>query len=226
MKPDFVIGDTHIPYTRGGYLEHCIKVRKEHGCGRVIHIGDLCDQHTVSPSFNRHPASRGTIEELALAKKTIREWGKAFPEMVVIVGNHDRRIARSAASVGIPEEFLRPLREIYEAPRGWEFKLRHQERGVLYVHGDPRGGKYIHRNLAEMNRQSVVCGHVHHVAGVELMASYRDLIFGCAVGCGVDDAAYAMEYAANHPQKSVISCAVVFGPASAGVFPMDLGTRR
>lgn len=37
-----VIGDTHFPFEQKGYLEFCLKIKKEHNCGTIVHIGDLC----------------------------------------------------------------------------------------------------------------------------------------------------------------------------------------
>jgi hypothetical protein len=50
-------------------------------------------------------------------------------------------------------------------------------------------------------------------------ANYK--VFGCAVGCGVDQTSYAMAYG-KHFKKSAIGCAVVFGGDTALNEPMNL----
>jgi hypothetical protein len=46
-------------------------------------------------------------------------------------------------------------------------------------------------------------------------------VFGCAVGCGIDNTSYAMAYGKNF-KKPAIGCAVVFGGKYAINEPMEL----
>jgi hypothetical protein len=45
-----VIGDTHYPFQREGYLEHLLKCRTDYNCGTIVHIGDVIDN--AYSSFN------------------------------------------------------------------------------------------------------------------------------------------------------------------------------
>ena len=43
-----VIGDTHIPFEHPGYLDFCKAVEKEFSCNKVVHVGDLIDNHSIN----------------------------------------------------------------------------------------------------------------------------------------------------------------------------------
>src|SRR5690606_32977836 len=49
-NPDniLVIGDTHEPFSKDGYLKFCRDTQEKFDAGTVVHIGDLTDNHAVS----------------------------------------------------------------------------------------------------------------------------------------------------------------------------------
>jgi hypothetical protein len=64
-------------------------------------------------------------------------------------------------------------------------------------------------NTARENRQSTVIGHLHTVCNTRYLASYKDLIFGMSVGCGIDHEKYAFAYGKENSRKPVVSCGVI-----------------
>lgn len=36
-----VIGDTHFPFVKKGYLDFCLDIKRRVKCEQVVHIGDL-----------------------------------------------------------------------------------------------------------------------------------------------------------------------------------------
>ncbi len=43
-----IVGDTHCPVMIDGYPEWCMDVFDQWGVERIVHIGDLTDQHAAS----------------------------------------------------------------------------------------------------------------------------------------------------------------------------------
>lgn len=216
-----VIGDTHLPFVRKGYLEHCMEVQRRFNCGTVVHIGDLLDNH-YSSYHETDPDGKSAKDELDLAKELLVDWKKAFPEVKICIGNHDSLpTTRKAKSAGISSAWLRSYSEVLDLP-GWDFQITHEVNGVLYIHGTGSSGDKAAMNRALNFRKSVVQGHIHTVANVNWNVSEIDKVFAMQVGCGIDDKTYAMEYARFNTKKSVISCGVVIDGKLPIVVPMEL----
>src|SRR5689334_7460362 len=49
-NPDniLVIGDTHFPFCKSGYLSFVREQQERFDCGRIVHIGDECDNAAMS----------------------------------------------------------------------------------------------------------------------------------------------------------------------------------
>lgn len=216
-----VISDTHEPFCRKGYLQFCLKQKKKYKCDIVVHVGDLVDNHAIS--YHDHdPDGLSPKDEYELAKKKLRNWFVAFPKVYLCKGNHDRMIDRKGKTEGLPEEFFRPFREIWELPDGWIDGFEFEFNGVLFKHGINCGGKNGHLNAAINERQSTVIGHNHIYAGVDWDATHKDCIFGMSVGRGIDKDAYAFAYGRDFKKRPIIGCGVVFSATNAMFIPMDL----
>ncbi len=86
-------------------LEHCKNIEREYRCDSVIHIGDLVDNHATS--FHDHdPDGRSPGDECKLALKECEEWYRAFPNVKICIGNHDRLPFRKAFTAGLPKNCL------------------------------------------------------------------------------------------------------------------------
>lgn len=216
-----IIGDTHEPFCKDGYLEHCLAVQKEYNCGTVVHIGDLVDNHAVS--YHEHdPDGKSPGEEYKLALERCQKWYQAFPNVKICIGNHDKLPFRKAFTAGLPANWLKSYQEMFNSPKGWDWDFIHKINGVIYQHGTGMSGEMASVNAARENRQSTVIGHLHTVSNIRFLASQKDLIFGMSVGCGIDHAKYAFAYGKEAPRKPVLSCGVVIDGKLPINIPMNL----
>lgn len=207
-KNILIIGDTHEPFTKEGYLAFCRKIQEEYDCGTVIHIGDLTDNHAVS-YHEKSPDGMSAINEFNAAKAACKNWYYTFPNVKICIGNHDALPFRKAFTAGLPEGWLKSYQELLESPPTWEWSFKHIIDGIIFQHGTGLSGEMAAINTARENRQSTVIGHLHTVCNTRYLASYKDLIFGMSVGCGIDHEKYAFAYGKENSRKPVISCGVI-----------------
>jgi len=200
-KNVIIIGDTHLPFEKEGYLEFCREQQEKYNCGTVVHIGDLIDNHAVS--YHEHdPEGMSIGDEYKLALTKARQWYQVFPTVKVCIGNHDALPFRKAFTAGLPSTWLKNYQEMFESPKAWDWAFTHEIEGVIYQHGTGLSGEMASINCARENRQSTVIGHMHTVMNTRFLASFKDLIFGMNVGCGIDHTKYAFIYLLYHNQPS------------------------
>lgn len=219
-KNVLVIADTHEPFCRKGYLEHCRKTQEKYNCGTVIHIGDEVDLCALSV-WEKDPDGLSAQSEYTLALVGMKKWYEVFPEVKVCIGNHSERMFRLARTAGIPKRFLKTYEEIWEAPKGWKWDTSWDINKVLYIHGTGMSGENAAITKARSLRQNTVIGHIHTEAGVKYSASSKDLVWGMQVGGAIDDKAYAFAYAKEHLKKSIVGCGVILDQVPLFI-PMDL----
>ena len=143
--------------------------------------------------------------------------------MNICIGNHDLLIYRKAKTHGFSKAFVRTWNEIFDLPKDWIWNTRFVEDNILFMHGTGFSGLYPHANACRQHRMNVVMGHCHSVAGVEYTACEKDLLWGMAVGSGVDDKKVVFDYGQDNPRKSIISCGVILeGGKIPLVIPMEL----
>lgn len=215
-----VVGDTHMPCLKRGYIDHLYNVYVQYECDRVVHIGDLCDNYALS-YHSKLPKLKDPIREYEQALSQVKQLTDAFPEADLLMGNHDCLPYRWSQDVGIPEEMLKDYGSIMELPDSWVVHPRYHQLkidGVIYQHGD-RG-----RSSAELNAKaefcSVVQGHHHAKSGVTYISNARKQIMAVQTGCGTDYKALAQSYGVKYSSKPVMSCAVVIDGKKAFVEPM------
>jgi predicted phosphodiesterase len=215
-----VIGDTHEPFCKDGYLEFCREVQEKYNCGTVVHIGDLVDNHAMS--YHEHdPEGRSIGDEYRLALSRTKRWYRTFPNVKICIGNHDALPFRKAFTAGLPSTWLKSYQEILQSPKTWEWDFIHEVNGVLYQHGTGMSGEMAAINAARENRQSTVIGHLHTVCNTRFLASFKDLIFGVSVGCGINHKTYAFAYGRENTRKPVVSCAVILDGKTPINIPMN-----
>lgn len=224
MKNILVIGDTHIPFEKKGYLEFCKRIYKECNCTEVVHIGDLVDNHAIS--YHEHdPDLWSPIKEMEEADKILKKWFKAFPKVKLCRGNHDKLVDRKAKTVGLPRRCFKAYREIWNLPDEWEDGFSFIINRVKFQHKG-KGGKNGPLNTAIANRISTVVGHNHSTGvGVQHSANELDAVFGMNVGCGIDRHKLAFAYGEDFLDKPFVSCGVVSYSrrgTNATVYPMEM----
>jgi predicted phosphodiesterase len=203
-----VIGDTHLPFEHRYYLDFCVEIKNRVKCARVVHIGDLVDNHSIS--YHEHdPNGKSPQDEMKEVDIHLQRWFKAFPEIMLCRGNHDRLVDRKGRTAGLPERAFKQFRDIWNLPDKWRDDFSFEIDNVRYTHGTGLSGDYAHIKAASANRQSTVIGHTHHSLAGDYLVSEKDRIFGVNVGCGIDRRTYAFEYGRDFIKKQVLGCGVV-----------------
>jgi len=219
-----IIGDTHLPYMLKGYREFCYETFNTFSVDEIVHIGDEVDNAALS--YHEKQTGMPNVEtEMEQAQKEMNLWYNLFPDVKVCVGNHSALPFRQATTAGIPARMMKSYEQIWESPDGWKWALNWTIDDVLYTHGIGAGGQNGALKLAMKNRQSTVIGHSHSFGGVGYSASYRDLLFGMNVGCGIDHEHMAFNYGKDFASKPTIGCGIVIDGKTAMFIPMDLGTK-
>jgi len=190
------------PFSRNGYINFCKAIYEKHGCNQVIFIGDLVDNH-FSSFHDTDPDGHGAAEELKLAKQSIAEWYRIFPDAKVCIGNHDLIPIRKSFNAGLSKMWIKSISEVLETPN-WQYAEEFIFDDILYTHGT--GRKAVNRMLADTT--SVVQGHYHSESYITYAVGRNKKMFAMQVGCGVDDKSYAMAYG-KHFDKMHINCGVV-----------------
>lgn len=220
-----VIGDTHIPYELDGYMEFCKEQFDAWNVDTVVHIGDLVDHHALS-FHDSEPTLKHANGELGDARVQLQPWYETFPDVTLITGNHDLIPARQLTKIGIDSEvWMRPLQEVYDFPSGWKITDEVMIDGVLYHHGYTSVGVNGFRNDAKNRMVSTVSGHAHGNAGISASASDHRLVWGMAVGCGIDNTKMAFVYGKHFKNKPIVSCGIVIDGRTPVVEFMDLGEQ-
>lgn len=199
-----VVGDLHEPFSLPEYFDHCVDAYQRWNCTNVIFIGDLIDSHYAS-YHEADPDGYGAGYELELAIERLGKWTQTFPVADVVIGNHDRIVARKAFSGGIPKAWIKDYNEVLRAP-SWTFGDRFEYDGVQYIHGE--GGTARTKCRADM--QSTVQGHLHTQLYTEYYTSNNGVVFGSQIGCGIDFDQYAFAYA-KRGRRPALGCAIVIG---------------
>jgi predicted phosphodiesterase len=220
-----IIGDTHLPFMKDGYLEFCQQTFNTFSVDEVIHIGDEVDNSAIS-YHEKQTGMPNADSEMDQAMRDMKRFYRAFPDVKVCVGNHSALPFRKATTAGIPTKMLKTYEDMWEAPKGWKWELNFTIDEVLYTHGIGAGGQNGALKLAMKQRQSTVIGHSHAFGGVGFSASYRDLIWGMNVGCGVDIDHLAMSYGKDFASKPTLGCGIVADDGRTPLFiPMPLGDK-
>ena len=201
-----VIGDVHAPYTKTGYLEFCQRCYAEYNCNQVIFIGDLAD-HQYSSFHDSNPDLSGGKDELEYAIAEIHKWRDAFPVADVIIGNHDRIIARKMFKAGIPSQWMKSYNEVLGTDWNWTERIVYDD--VQYVHGE--GGTASTK--AKNDMMSTVQGHIHTQCYVQWFSGQKR-VFSMQTGSGVDRDSIGMSYAKAFKFQQ-LACGVVIGGHTA-----------
>jgi predicted phosphodiesterase len=217
-----IIGDTHLPYELDGYLDFCQETFDKWGVNRVIHVGDFVDNHSLS-FHDSEPMLHNVTGEYESALERAQDWYEAFPEATLIMGNHDRIPARQLRKLGMePSIYMRPIEELLGMP--WDVVDQIEIDNVLYHHGETAGGINGFRKDCEQRMRCTVSGHNHSNAGISATATDEQLVWGMAVGCGVNQKHMAFAYGKNFAKKPIIACGVVID-GEPHIELMDLGSK-
>lgn len=204
-----VFGDLHIPYHKPGAIDFLKAVAKKYKPTKIICTGDELDNHSMS-FHDSDPDLLGAGDELSKAIEDIKELYDIFPIVDLVDSNHGSMVFRKMKFSGVPLKYIRSMKEIIEAPEGWNW-----HKDYTYTMGNGQdlfvthGLKKNSRQLAEQFGCSVIQGHYHEDASIHYSSSPRQLIWGCSAGCLVDDKSLAMEYNKSNMKRPILSCVVI-----------------
>ena len=128
-----VIGDLHAPFELDGYFDFCKQTYANYNCNQVIFIGDIIDNH-YSSFHSTDPDGMGGSDELEHAIEDIQKWSREFPVADVLIGNHDRIIARRSFDSAIPKIWIKSYNEVLGTNWNWTERIVYDN--VQFVHGE------------------------------------------------------------------------------------------
>ena len=188
-----IIADLQFPYEHPNALNFYSNLKDKFKPDIIVQIGDLIDNHHAS-HFLKEVTLPNATEEISQVQQKIKQWGKVFPKMIVLKGNHEARLEKAMQRVGLPSSMLKTVPEIFAFPKGWEYKTTVKIDNVLYTHFAGIGGKHSTRRTAELARQPIVQGHLHKSCGIEYHKTEFGLTFCMTVGGMINETSPAFNY--------------------------------
>ena len=205
LKYDYLfLPDLHIPAIDWKAVEWAARKRDQFKIDKVVQLGDLTDQRIWS-RFSHDPDFDNPDREWDMVERDMRRLHKLFPEMTIILGNHDSRIIKKAVEAGLPSQLMRTLSDIFPF-KGWEWHTKPEplvlEQQIAVVHGDELTGAVAHK--AQAMGMCLVQGHTHQ-ARLEYVTMFNKTIWGAEAGCLVDVDSSAFRYAQKNPRRQTKS---------------------
>lgn len=204
-----IFGDLHMPFHKEGSIEFLKAINKKYKPTKIICTGDEVDNHAMS-FHDTDPDNPGAGEELEDAIEYMKKLYHIFPEVDLVDSNHGSMVFRKAKFSGIPMKYIRSMKEVLEAPSGWNW---HKDYTYQMINGQDlfvtHGLKKNTLRLAEQYGCCVVQGHYHEDSSIQYSSSPRQLIWGCSAGCLIDDDKMAFEYNKSNMKRPILSCVLI-----------------
>ena len=205
-----VVPDLHVPALHWDGVEWMVELFRKYNVGKVICIGDLIDNHATS-RWGTYSDSLSPDDEWEAAMRELNRLHQLIPEMVIITGNHCRRVSIRSSESDIPKKFIKTLGEVVNLG-GWEFwdktGIPYEYDGVYYIHGDGLGSPNNPALQAERMGGNTCSGHTHKLRLGFASSPIRSL-WGMQVGCLIDSGHYGMRYGANMVSKIQLGCGII-----------------
>jgi metallophosphoesterase superfamily enzyme len=201
-----VIPDTHFPYHRKSLFTDLKDIIKDFEPNRIVHIGDMVDSHSIS-RYTPNPNTISASDEFSKAKLCIQELNSVTKKIPLdlCLGNHDLRYFRIAAESRIPDMCLKPFRELFEIPKGWNINNEYIIDDIYFTHGKSSSpGKTAHAY-----GMPSVEGHYHSLFSINYFNHPKFNIWSAYCGSAFDDYSLSGTYAANSLAKSVYGFLVI-----------------
>ena len=208
MKNTLIISDTHAPYHHRDTLAFLDALIAEYDLVEAKHTGDIVDNHFGS----FHDIEQGTHspqDEHRLACRFIKKLEERFPELTVVLGNHDILSERKATRAGIQLPHIRSFNDRYDVNWNWVdedyFKID-QYNDCLLVHSIATSTL---ANATKFSHCSIQ-GHHHSSYGIEYFSDKQTLRWSATAGCLIDQHSPAFNYARRAILKrAIIGCMVI-----------------
>lgn len=200
----------HFPFHNKNVFDFLNDLNNEYKFDRVVDLGDTTDAYALS-RYPKSPSALSASEEMKRVRKCIAILGSIFPKVEVMESNHSERLYSKALVNGIPREYIKPYKEIIEAPKDWKWhkdliltidKTRDK---VYFCH--EKGANAL--SLAKSISMNVVMGHLHSTAGIQYFTTPLDEYFAVQTGCLISDKGVAFEYNKKHVFRPVLSAAII-----------------
>lgn len=220
MKNTLIISDTHFPYHHRDTFDFLAAANDAYGCEQYKHTGDMVDHHNAS-YHEIEWGSMGAMEEHKHAKKAVQRLSDMFPEMDVVLGNHDNLPVRKAKTIGIPESHLKSYNDVYGTNWNWQDKFYfpvNKYGNCLLVH--TMGANTL--SNARSHSHHSIQGHHHGKFGIEYFADTEILRWSMTVGCLVDPNSPAFNYAKGATlNRPILGCGAIIDDQPV-LIPMQL----
>lgn len=208
----FVLGDIHIPYMSWKAINQVADdIKRAQDAGdevKVVQVGDLLDMRAWS-RWPKDAESENAQREWDNAEIELEKLNKLIPQMHIIFGNHDRRIATRASESQMPRQLVKTLDHYFDFP-GWKWHAGTDPliiNDVMVLHGDETTYSSA-GHLATKYGRSVVYGHTHRMS-LEYMALFDKKYWGMNVGWLGDVQQTAFNYSRQSPGKYQLGYGVV-----------------
>lgn len=203
------IQDQHFPYHHPDIFPFLREVQKRIKPTLVVNMGDEVDNHDIS-FHDSDPNLPSAGDELKMAAKCLRKLEKLFPKMVLLDSNHGSLAHRKFIANGIPQEYLKPLNDVYGVGKGWEWVndltiALPNGQPTYFCHGKRKNGTL----LAQQYGMNVVQGHYHESMDIGYISNPLNLIWSMQAGCLVDSKSLALAYAKLNPRRPIIGTGAI-----------------
>jgi len=192
-----LIPDLHCPFCHDDALTFCKDMQEKWDCGNIIFMGDILDNH-YSSFFASDPDGMNGGEELERALSQIDGFYEAFPEAIVLNGNHDHLPNRVAFKNGLSSKWIKTLDEMLNVP-GWTFKDEHWIGNIKLIHGTAR----VAHTRMKQDLCSIISGHYHSKSYIQYLQGHNSRHFAMQLGCLIDRNAYAFAYSKQFPHQHI-----------------------
>jgi len=197
-KKILVIPDLHIPFIDVRVLKVVQMWYKRHKPDLVVQLGDMFDFKAWS-RWPKDSDDDSPHEEFEASIKLGSTVAKMFPNMEILMGNHDMRVAKRAMEVGFTKHIMRDLDEIFPYD-GWNWHADPREKLIIntpkgpiwFLHGDEQGGTAAQKS--RLLGISVVQGHSHQSSIVH-SSSLAHSVFAMETGHLMDMRSKGAQYA-------------------------------
>lgn len=194
------LGDMHFPWIDFKVLMAAHEFAKDYKPDLVIQVGDIVDQK----AWSRYPKDvddPSPHEEWMMAEDGLHALHRLFPKMIILEGNHCRRIMCRALEAGIPKKLIKTLDQVFDFP-DWHWHMHprpYVADGIAFIHGDEMAGNAYQK--AGKLGMPLVQGH-DHLGYLQFINTFDREIFGMSIGCMIDSESIAARYAAKNALRT------------------------
>lgn len=206
------ISDLHCPWHHPDAFDFLADLKREYKPAQVVCLGDEVDAY----AFSKYPKDPNQelppAQEVKAAQEALARLYKILPRVVVVQSNHTQRPFKRAAESRLPASFLRSVKDVLGAPKGWEWVTTLEmmlPTRTLFLHGDGFKGPLAAKTAAERFRSNVVMGHVHTEAAIHYSASRHDTLWGMVTGCLIDPDAFVFDYARDLAARPALGTGLI-----------------